>query len=98
MRFKMQFEGVEGPKRRFSGTTFGIEEGRSSAWTDSEWRCLKVRWDESSSIMRADRVSPWEIEPFVAEAAFNSQPGQRIRRQRQSSFPSGSDLSIPVGK
>lgn len=27
---------------------------------------LQVQWDEASSIVRPDRVSPWEIEPFDA--------------------------------
>ncbi|OIT02046.1 PREDICTED: auxin response factor 9-like [Nicotiana attenuata] len=65
MRFKMQFEGEESPERRFSGTIVGIED-LSSQWKDSTWRSLKVQWDEPASISRPDRVSPWEIEPFVA--------------------------------
>lgn len=28
----------------------------------------QVQWDEVASIPRPDRVSPWEIEPFVASA------------------------------
>lgn len=27
---------------------------------------FQVQWDELASIQRPDRVSPWEIEPFVA--------------------------------
>nr|XP_016486318.1 PREDICTED: auxin response factor 9-like isoform X1 [Nicotiana tabacum] len=65
MRFKMQFEGEESPERRFTGTIVGIED-LSSQWKDSTWRSLKVQWDEPASISRPDRVSPWEIEPFVA--------------------------------
>ncbi|XP_009592767.1 auxin response factor 9 isoform X1 [Nicotiana tomentosiformis] len=64
MRFKMQFEGEESPERRFTGTIVGIED-LSSQWKDSTWRSLKVQWDEPASISRPDRVSPWEIEPFV---------------------------------
>ncbi|XP_040986768.1 auxin response factor 9-like isoform X4 [Juglans microcarpa x Juglans regia] len=64
MRFKMSFEVEDSPERRFLGTIIGIE-GFSSRWEGSRWRSLKVQWDEPASIPRPDRVSPWEIEPFV---------------------------------
>ncbi|KAL2551031.1 Auxin response factor 9 [Forsythia ovata] len=64
MRFKMSFEGEDSPERRFSGTIVGVED-ISPHWEDSEWRSLKVQWDEPASIPRPERVSPWEIEPFV---------------------------------
>lgn len=28
----------------------------------------QVQWDEAAAIPRPERVSPWEIEPFVASA------------------------------
>lgn len=65
MRFKMRFEGEDSPERRFSGTIVGVED-MSPHWKDSKWRTLKVQWDEPASIPRPERVSPWEIEPFVA--------------------------------
>ncbi|KAL8200995.1 hypothetical protein R6Q57_012334, partial [Mikania cordata] len=65
MRFKMRFEGEDSPERRFTGTIVGVED-ISPHWEDSKWRSLKVQWDEPASIMRPERVSPWEIEPFVA--------------------------------
>ncbi|EOY25079.1 Auxin response factor 9 isoform 3 [Theobroma cacao] len=65
MRFKMRFEGEDSPERRFSGTIVGVEDF-SPHWKDSQWRSLKVQWDEPASIPRPDRVSPWEIEPFAA--------------------------------
>ncbi|GMI71669.1 auxin response factor 9 [Hibiscus trionum] len=65
VRFKMKFEGEDSPERRFSGTIVGVEDF-SPHWNDSKWRSLKVQWDEHASIQRPDRVSPWEIEPFVA--------------------------------
>ncbi|XP_060180138.1 auxin response factor 9-like isoform X1 [Lycium barbarum] len=65
IRFKMHFEGEEIPERRFTGTIVGIEDS-SSQWKDSKWRSLKVQWDEPASVLRPDRVSPWDIEPFVA--------------------------------
>ncbi|OIT29588.1 PREDICTED: auxin response factor 1 [Nicotiana attenuata] len=88
MRFKMRFEGEEVPERRFSGTIVGVGENTSSRWPDSEWRSLKVHWDEPSSILRPDRVSPWEIEPLVTATPTNTQPPQRNKRARPSVLPS----------
>nr|URM60557.1 auxin response factor [Gymnema sylvestre] len=88
MRFKMMFEGEEVPERRFSGTIVGVGENPSSRWQDSEWRSLKVQWDEPSSILRPDRVSPWEIEPLVAASPPNTQPPQRNKRTRPPVLPS----------
>ncbi|XP_039045668.1 auxin response factor 1-like [Hibiscus syriacus] len=95
MRFKMRFEGEEVPERRFSGTIVGVGDNKSSAWVDSEWRSLKVQWDQPSSIVLPDRVSPWELEPLVATSnSSNSQPAQRNKRTRPPVLPSpSSDLS-----
>ncbi|XP_071698046.1 auxin response factor 1 isoform X2 [Rutidosis leptorrhynchoides] len=94
MRFKMRFEGEEAPERRFSGTIVGVGDAASSKWLDSEWRSLKVQWDEPSSIVRPDRVSPWELEPLVASNPTNSQPQQRSKRARPPPLPSSvPDLS-----
>ncbi|XP_073115853.1 auxin response factor 7 isoform X1 [Elaeis guineensis] len=82
MRFKMRFEGDEAPERRFSGTIIGVGDTTPSRWADSEWRSLKVQWDEPSSIPRPDRVSPWELEPLVAATTPTSQPAQRHKRAR----------------
>ncbi|KAM3321550.1 auxin response factor 9 isoform X1 [Capsicum chacoense] len=64
-RFKMQFESEENPERRYMGTIVGVDD-LSSEWKHSKWRSLKVQWDEPASILRPDRVSPWEIEPYVS--------------------------------
>ncbi|KAL8543222.1 hypothetical protein ACS0TY_003942 [Phlomoides rotata] len=65
MRFKMRFEGEDSPERRLVfGTIVGVED-ISPQWDNSKWRTLKVQWDEPASIPRPERVSPWEIEPFV---------------------------------
>ncbi|KAJ8458377.1 hypothetical protein OPV22_031303 [Ensete ventricosum] len=85
MRFKMRFEGDEAPEQRFSGTIIGVDT-TSSRWKDSEWRSLKVQWDEPSSIPRPDRVSPWELEPLLT-ATPNTQPVQRNKRTRPSALP-----------
>ncbi|KAJ6704611.1 AUXIN RESPONSE FACTOR 4-RELATED [Salix viminalis] len=88
MRFKMRFEGEEVPERRFSGTIVGVGDNISSGWADSEWRSLKVQWDEPSSILRPEKVSPWDLEPLVATNPSNPQPVQRNKRQRPSVLPS----------
>ncbi|RZR90211.1 hypothetical protein BHM03_00018058 [Ensete ventricosum] len=87
MRFKMRFEGDEAPEKRFSGTIIGIGDTKTSIWADSEWRSLKVRWDEHSSIMRPDKVSPWELMPLVAATQPTSQPVQRSKRARPPGSP-----------
>ncbi|KAJ1394428.1 PB1 domain [Sesbania bispinosa] len=67
MRFKMRFEGDAAAEtdKRFSGTIVGVED-ISPHWVNSKWRSLKVQWDEPAAVTRPDRVSPWEIEPFVS--------------------------------
>lgn len=50
--------------------------------------CMQVQWDEPSSILRPDRVSPWEIEPLVAASPPNTQPPQRNKRARPPVLPS----------
>ncbi|KAL0428718.1 UNVERIFIED_CONTAM: Auxin response factor 11 [Sesamum radiatum] len=73
MRFKMRFEGEDSP-REGSSSIF-LRGDFSSQWTNSTWRSLKVQWDEPASILRPERVSPWDIEPFVASASVDvSQP------------------------
>ncbi|PIA26096.1 hypothetical protein AQUCO_10000036v1 [Aquilegia coerulea] len=81
MRFKMRFEGEEAPEQRFTGTIVGMGDADSNRWHDSKWRCLKVRWDETSSVPRPERVSPWKIEPAMAPA-LNTLPISRPKRPR----------------
>ncbi|XP_042025114.1 auxin response factor 9-like isoform X2 [Salvia splendens] len=81
MRFKMRFEGEDSPERRFSGTIVGVEN-ISSHWEDSKWRSLKVQWDEPASIRRPERVSPWEIEPFVASVPTGLSPPLMSKHKR----------------
>ncbi|XP_020585675.1 auxin response factor 7-like isoform X2 [Phalaenopsis equestris] len=82
MRFKMRFEGDEAPERRFCGTIIGIIENTSSSWPDSNWRSLKIQWDEPSSIPRPDCISPWELEPMAVAPPLISQPAIRSKRAR----------------
>ncbi|KAG6391444.1 hypothetical protein SASPL_149198 [Salvia splendens] len=95
MRFKMRFEGDDSPERRFSGTIVGVED-ISPHWNDSKWRTLKVQWDEPASIPRPERVSPWEIDPFVASIPPTlSQPptikNKRLRPHIEIAVPGSND-------
>ncbi|CAM8883541.1 unnamed protein product [Rhodiola kirilowii] len=94
MRFKMRFEGEEAPEQRFTGTVVGIEDADPKRWKDSKWRCLKVRWDETSTIRRPDRVSPWKIEPALTPPALNPIPMPRPKRPRTNLAPLSSDSSV----
>ncbi|KAL3832851.1 hypothetical protein ACJIZ3_007587 [Penstemon smallii] len=87
MRFKMRFEGEDSPERRHTGTIVGVSD-LSSEWTDSKWRSLKIQWDEPATFQRPERVSPWEIEPFVASASVDvSQQNMKIKRPRPLDLP-----------
>ncbi|GAV60181.1 AUX_IAA domain-containing protein/B3 domain-containing protein/Auxin_resp domain-containing protein [Cephalotus follicularis] len=94
MRFKMRFEGEEAPEQRFTGTIVGTEDCDSQRWRDSKWRCLKVRWDETSTISRPDRVSPWKVEPALAPPALNPLPIPRPKRPRSNVVSSSADSSV----
>ncbi|TVT98230.1 hypothetical protein EJB05_56449 [Eragrostis curvula] len=91
MRFKMRFEGDEAPERRFSGTIIDVGSlpaMSKSLWANSDWRSLKVQWDEPSSILRPDRISPWEVEPLDASNPQAPQPPSRNKRARPPASPS----------
>ncbi|PUZ76116.1 hypothetical protein GQ55_1G264300 [Panicum hallii var. hallii] len=91
MRFKMRFEGDESPERRFTGTIIGLGSmpaNSTSPWADSDWRSLKVQWDEPSAVVRPDRVSPWELEPLDATNTQPPQPPLRNKRARPPASPS----------
>ncbi|KAI7746871.1 hypothetical protein M8C21_022249, partial [Ambrosia artemisiifolia] len=93
MRFKMRFEGEEAPEQRFTGTIVGIEESDPKTWPESKWRYLKVRWDETSSIRRPERVSPWNIEPALSSAT-NPLLVHKQKRPRSTMLPSSPDSSV----
>ncbi|CAL9178544.1 unnamed protein product [Musa hybrid cultivar] len=94
MRFKMRFEGEEAPEQRFTGTIVGIGDSDSSRWPGSKWKCLKVRWDETSSIPRPDRVSPWKIEPALTPPPLNPLLMPRPKKPRTAAFSYSPDSSI----
>ncbi|THU51327.1 hypothetical protein C4D60_Mb06t29850 [Musa balbisiana] len=92
MRFNMRFEGDEAPEKSFSGTIVGVDT--TSQWAGSEWRTLKVQWDESSCIRRPDTVSPWELEPLLAAAPPTFQPVQRNKRLWKSTAETTQNFSF----
>ncbi|KAJ4869555.1 Auxin response factor 2 [Raphanus sativus] len=96
MRFKMRFEGEEAPEQRFTGTIVGIEDSDPRSWAKSKWRSLKVRWDETSTIPRPERVSPWKIEPALAPPALSPVPMARPKRPRSNMAPSSPDSSMHI--
>ncbi|KAL1212145.1 Auxin response factor 18 [Cardamine amara subsp. amara] len=83
-RFKMKFEGEESPERLFTGTIVGSGD-LSTQWPNSKWRSLQVQWDEPTTVQRPDRVSPWEIEPFLPTSQISTptqQPQPKCKRSR----------------
>ena len=48
----------------------------------------QVQWDEPSSILRPDKVSPWELEPLDAANPQPPQPPLRNKRSRPPASPS----------
>ncbi|XP_023004951.1 auxin response factor 18-like [Cucurbita maxima] len=99
MRFKMRFEGEESPERRFTGTIVGVGD-ISPIWSDSNWRSLKIQWDEAAAIQRPERVSPWEIEPFAPSASLNfTHPSIKSKRARPVEVPppENTSSSTPTG-
>ncbi|XP_021972719.1 auxin response factor 11 isoform X1 [Helianthus annuus] len=81
MKFSMRFEGEDSPERRFTGTIVGIED-LSRQWEDSKWRSLIVHWDESTSIARPERVSPWEIEIYTTHVPTSLAPPVASKSKR----------------
>ena len=52
-----------------------------------------MRWDETTSIPRPERVSPWKIEPALAPPV-NPLPVPRPKRPRTNVIPSSPDSSV----
>lgn len=98
-RFKMKFESDESTERRFSGTIVDIGDADPLKWPNSSWRSMKVEWDESVASERHERVSPWEIEPFVPISTLPAPPvGPRQKRRPPTPvtdlYPMGTSQSV----
>ncbi|KAK8565447.1 hypothetical protein V6N12_059009 [Hibiscus sabdariffa] len=65
-RFKMQFKGEECREQRASGTIISIVDIDHIRWPNSEWRCLKVKWDPTAgATLHPERICPWNIDEFT---------------------------------
>ena len=53
-----------------------------------------MRWDETSSIRRPERVSPWELEPATSPLSLTAHPAPRNKRSRSTVLTSSSDSSV----
>ena len=81
---------------QFTGTIVGIGD-ISPQWSNSKWRSLKIQQDEPTTIQRLERVSPWDIEPFLASASFNlTQPPVKIKRPGPLDLPFAENTSSLV--
>nr|QCI44197.1 ARF9 [Lilium hybrid cultivar] len=100
MRFKMKFEGEDVPEKRFNGTVVGVGD-LSANWSRSEWRSLKVKWDESANIYRPERISPWEVELFNAPSpppTMNSPQLSTMKNKRPRSPTEAQELPLPEAR
>lgn len=69
--------------RRCTGTITGVGVADPKDWADSLWRSVKVDWDESAASERHERVSPWEIEPFVPVSTLPPPPSVGPRQPKR---------------
>ncbi|KAL1350133.1 hypothetical protein AAHE18_06G003100 [Arachis hypogaea] len=95
MRFKMRHEGEDPLDKRFCGTIVGVGD-ESQEWLNSQWRSLKVRWDEPATMQRPDRVSCWEIEPLVTSPLNMIQPMAKGKRSRHAEASSSGSKESQV--
>ncbi|XP_010549536.1 PREDICTED: auxin response factor 6-like [Tarenaya hassleriana] len=80
MRFRMMFETEDSSVRRYMGTVTGISDMDPVRWPNSQWRSVKVGWDESTAGERQPRVSLWEIEPLTTFPMYPSPFHLRLKR------------------
>nr|QGJ03863.1 ARF6.2 [Eucommia ulmoides] len=80
MRFRMLFETEESSVRRYMGTITAISDFDHVRWPNSNWRSVKVGWDESTAGERQPRVSLWEIEPLTTFPMYQSPYPMRLKR------------------
>ncbi|KAL1347128.1 hypothetical protein AAHE18_08G236400 [Arachis hypogaea] len=95
MRFKMRHEGEDPLDKRFCGTIIGVGD-ESREWPNSQWRSLKVQWDEPATMQRPDRVSCWEIEPLVTSPLNTIQPMAKGKRSRHAEASSSGSKESQV--
>ncbi|CAD5314449.1 unnamed protein product [Arabidopsis thaliana] len=69
-------------KPRYDGTIIGVND-MSPHWKDSEWRSLKVQWDELSPFLRPNQVSPWDIEHLILSSDISQSSLKKKKHWRQ---------------
>lgn len=68
---------------RYAGTITDKSDADPVKWKNSMWRSVKVEWDESTASERHERVSPWEIEPFVPVSTLPPPPSVGPRQPKR---------------
>eukprot|EP00250_Pteridium_aquilinum_P014785 c22197_g1_i2 orf=443-3274(-) len=94
MRFRMLFETEESSVRRYMGTVTHIGDLDPVRWPNSQWRSIKVGWDESTAGDRPRRVSLWEIEPLTTFLVYPPASSWRLK----PSWPQPIDMELEGSK
>uniref|UniRef100_J3M8V4 Auxin response factor n=2 Tax=Oryza brachyantha TaxID=4533 RepID=J3M8V4_ORYBR len=92
MRFKACYES-EDANERSTGLVSGINEVDPIRWPGSRWKCLLVRWDDSTDNNHQNRVSPWEIERVGGSVSVTHSLSSGSKRTKLH-FPQG-NLDTP---
>ncbi|XP_052157037.1 auxin response factor 14 [Oryza glaberrima] len=88
MRFRVCYES-EDANERSAGLISGISEVDPIRWPGSRWKCLLVRWDDSTDSSHQNRVSPWEIERVGGSVSVTHSLSSGSKRTKLH-FPQGS--------
>nr|BAJ88701.1 predicted protein [Hordeum vulgare subsp. vulgare] len=94
MRFKVSNESDDANERS-TGLISGISEVDPIRWPASKWRCLMVRWDDSTHCNHQRRVSPWEIERVGGSISVTDCLSASSSKRAKLYFPQG-NLDAPV--
>uniref|UniRef100_A0A0D9WIM9 Auxin response factor n=1 Tax=Leersia perrieri TaxID=77586 RepID=A0A0D9WIM9_9ORYZ len=93
MRFKICYEG-EDSNERSSGLVSSISEVDPIRWPGSRWKCLVVRWDDSTDSSHQNRVSPWDIERVSGSVSATHSLSSSSSKRTKLHFPQG-NLDTP---
>uniref|UniRef100_A0ACD5U1S0 Uncharacterized protein n=1 Tax=Avena sativa TaxID=4498 RepID=A0ACD5U1S0_AVESA len=94
MRFKVSNESDDANERS-TGLITGISEVDPIRWPGSKWRCLQVRWDDSTHCDHQRRVSPWEIERVGGAVSVADCLSASSSKRAKLYFPQG-NMDSPV--
>ncbi|KAG8086099.1 hypothetical protein GUJ93_ZPchr0010g9471 [Zizania palustris] len=93
MRLKLCYESEDANKRS-SGLVSGISEVDPIRWPGSRWKCLLVRWDDSTDSTHQHRVSPWEVERVGGSVSATHCLPSSCSKRTKLHFPQG-NLGAP---